>query len=197
MQSEQSPASVGPHTWSRSALVTGLFGAIWGVIGAQGFPAARNVCSIVFIAGGILIVARVRRQISLLRTRGLLSSNNPLKRPAYRYAMLFEAVTIPVVVFLLATAGHPEFIMPAVSAIVGLHFLGLVHAFQSRRYLWISLGMVGLSAGTVALIPAQLPGAGHQPPIQLWMIVTGWGCAAILWASSSQNLRRTSAFLKR
>jgi hypothetical protein len=102
-----------------------------------------------------------------------------------------EAIAIPIVVPVLARQHHPEYIMPAISAIVGVHFVGMAKAFHTPRYFWICLVLVLLSAGTVVFLP--LHSGAHS--IQLWTVVVGWGCAAVLWADSLLNLWRTHAFL--
>ena len=69
--------------------------------------------------------------------------------------------------------------MRAISLIVGIHFFGLIPAFQSLRFFWIGLIMVLLSIGAILLLPGEL--RGQHGPVSVRALVVGVGCALTLW----------------
>ncbi|HZT69740.1 MAG TPA: hypothetical protein VFC10_08335 [Terriglobia bacterium] len=191
MKPEDAPNLVNnPIGWSRSAIITATFGALWGAWGSAGLG-RPGILLWVFILVGALLVAFGVRQVSRLRALGLPPVASPFRFPAYRYAVLFEAVAIPIACLWLVRERRYDLLAPVTALIVGLHFIGLAKAFHSRRYIGVCAAMVLLAAGTVVLLPAV--GNGRSP-VHIWLLVTGWGCAAILWAVTVQNLWRARRY---
>jgi|GEM_PF-2215758 hypothetical protein len=193
MEPENAPnLANNPIGWSRSAIITAIFGTLWGAWGSAGLG-RPGILIWIFILGGAGLVSFGARQVSRLRARGLPPVVSPFRFPAYRNAVLFEVIAIPIACLWLVQYGRYELLAPVTAIIVGLHFIGLAKAFHSRRYMLVCAAMVLLAVGTVALLPAE--GSG-RPPVHVWLVVTGWGCAAILWAATLQNLRRARRFLE-
>ena len=70
--------------------------------------------------------------------------------------------------------------MPAVAAIVGLHFFGLIRAFQSWRFAVVGAVMVLLALLSFALPASVIVGpAGAQ--FRARAAFVGLGCALCLW----------------
>lgn len=99
---------------------------------------------------------------------------NPFGTRAYRLAVLFEAVAIPVAAVVLNNAGYPGAVVSAVAAIVVLHFFGLVPAFHSRRSAAVGGAMLLIAAFSL-LLPGGVSGTSPRGA------VVGLGCAFVLW----------------
>jgi hypothetical protein len=91
-------------------------------------------------------------------------------------AVLFEVVAIPLAAAVLNKAGHPDVVVSAVAAIVGLHFFGLVPAFGSWGFAAVGGAMVLVGALSL-LLPAGPEGGGASPRGAL----VGLGGALVLW----------------
>jgi hypothetical protein len=92
-------------------------------------------------------------------------------------AVLFEVVAIPVAVVLLNRTGYPGAVGSAIVAIVGLHFFGLVPAFESRRFAAVGGAMV-----LVGLLSLLLPSAaGGASGVDPRGAATGLGSALVFW----------------
>ena len=118
---------------------------------------------------------RVSRRLPQLSEGG---GTNPFSTRAYRLAVLFEVVAIPVSAAVLNNTGHPGAVVSAVAAIVGLHFFGLIPAFRSWRFAALGGSMVLL-----ALLSLLFPSGVDAGAANLRGAVVGLGCALLLWAS--------------
>jgi hypothetical protein len=172
-------------------LITVTFGALWAWWGdlALGGLAALLLVVITIAIAVPLILAAIRL---LLVTQRLLpgASGNPFRALAYRLAVAFEAITIPVADVLLGKEHLAAFMAPVTAMIVGVHFFGLVVASKVRLYLGIGLAMCALAGLTMLLLPAsETVGSGAASHhVIIWTVVVGLGCAAILWASAVDRL---------
>lgn len=92
---------------------------------------------------------------------------------AYNLSILFEVVLIFFAVLFLRGAERKDLLLPTISIIVGLHFIGMVWALGSNLYWWIAGAMCLLPVITVSILRRGL-----------WAPVVGLGCAVILWLSS-------------
>jgi hypothetical protein len=172
-------------------LITVTFGALWAWWGglALGGLAALLLAAITGAIAVPLILAAIRL---LLVTQRLPPgvSGSPFRALAYRLAVAFEAITVPVADALLGKEHHVAFMAPVTAMIVGVHFFGLVSASKVRLYLGVGLAMCALAGLTMLLLPAsETVGGGTAPHhIIIWTVVVGLGCAAILWASAVDRL---------
>jgi hypothetical protein len=148
------------------------FGCWWGVAGSKGLPPHwQQIGSTLSIAISVAL---------------LIALFFPRPRPAtmifrghvYGIAVLFEVLALMGANALLNRFHLLGFLLPAVGLIVGLHFIGLWRATDRTVFLAITAGMCAISIIAV-FIPAT---AGHGAnPRQ---IVTGLGCALVLWTST-------------
>jgi hypothetical protein len=111
---------------------------------------------------------------------------NPFRTRDYQLAVLAEIIAITLAGRLLTAAGRPDAVMPAVAAIVGLHFFGLIRAFQSYRFAIVGGAMVLVALIGLALPPAVVGASGEH--IGLRAAVVGLGCAICLWAGIASVL---------
>jgi hypothetical protein len=91
----------------------------------------------------------------------------------YYISVALEAVFIFIAVLILRLTNRKYFILPVISIVVGLHFVGMVFAFDSNLYWWIAGAMCLLPILTMSILPSRL-----------WLPVTGLGCAVILWSAA-------------
>jgi hypothetical protein len=100
----------------------------------------------------------------------------------YWAAVAFEAVAIPIAVVALKRTRRYPYILPTITFLVGLHFLGLVPAFSSFAFAWLGGAICGLAVFTVGLLPSTIRNPSRDAkPLDLWALVVGTGCAVILW----------------
>ena len=92
----------------------------------------------------------------------------------YNEAVGFEVVFIVIAVWLLRRAKHPQYILPVVGFIVGLHFLGLWRATDLSVFVWTAIGMCIASAIAIILPPNMVVAR---------RAIAGFGCALVLWAT--------------
>src|ERR671929_67452 len=72
----------------------------------------------------------------------------PFSTRVYRFAVIAQVVAIPLVSRLLIVVGYPDAIISAIAVIVGLHFFGLIPAFQSWRFAAVGGTMILLGVSS-------------------------------------------------
>jgi hypothetical protein len=83
-----------------------------------------------------------------------------------------EAILIAIAVAAAVRLGAERLIGPLAGIIVGLHFVGLASALPFRAYYVTGLGLVAVGLAA-AVLPVEAP-----------LVVTGFGAALLLWATS-------------
>ncbi len=170
------------------ACVGTLIGCGWLVYGLGGLP------NTIRISLGLLGLAVV---ISLLRGSGrLIASAKGLPGPdaaartAHRRAwtlfwinLVVEIVLLNVAVNLLARPDLRPYWIPAISFVVGLHFLPMAGFFSVPSYLGGGAAMMGMAAATAFAMKS-----GASSPA--WLVAgEAIGNAIILWAMAAWGLR--------
>ena len=156
-------------------IIIAFFATIWMIAGTASLGFPGNLIGVVIAIGGSILFALI-----MFRWRASVSSQGAA--PDFRWywaAVGFEALAIPLAVSWLNQIGRPDFILPVISLIVGIHFFGLIPAFHSLRFFWIGLLMVLLATGAILLLPGQL--RGQHGPVSVRALVVGVGCALTLW----------------
>jgi hypothetical protein len=173
-----------------TTFLVGAFAAGWGISGSVALPglAGRLALFVVLIVtlaliGMAIVVLRAARQ----RPGGDGQMPNPFRTRDYQLAVLAEIIAIPLAGRLLTAAGKPDAVMPAVAAIVGLHFFGLIRAFRSWRFAIVGSAMVLIALLGLALPSAVSVGASGEQ-LGLRAAVVGLGCALCLWAGIASVL---------
>jgi hypothetical protein len=169
-----------------TAVIVGAFAAGWGISGSVALPgAARALALLVVIGVTSVLIGMAIGFLGAARTRPGATTQgiNPFRTRDYQLAVLAEIIAIPLAGRILTAAGRPDAIMPAVAAIVGLHFFGLIRAFQSWRFAVVGGAMVLLALASLALPPSASVGASGAL-IGVRAAVVGLGCAVLLWAGA-------------
>lgn len=164
-----------------STLISAVFALAWGVNGSLALPGSWRVVAATMVVLITLVMAAV--SVSFYRKAARFPSGtgappvSPFRTTAYRVSVVAMLIAIPVAGRVLTLSGYGDAIMPAVAMIVGLHFLGLVPAFQNKVFALVAGAFCLL--GLVALfLPVQVGEAGA---LELRYAVVGLGCALILW----------------
>lgn len=175
-----------------SVVICTVFGAIWGVSGSAALPGVWR-----WFGGGVVLAVTVvllrtaaafRRSAKRSTSASTEPSANPFRTPAYRLAVGAEIIAIPVAGRVLTANGFSEAVMPAVAAIVGLHFFGLVPAFRSRYFAWVGGAFCAVALAALALPVRATLGGGE---VGLRAAFVGLGCAAVLWLGTVPMIVRT------
>lgn len=173
-----------------TTFLVSAFAAGWGISGSMALPGLAR--GLALFAVFIVTLALVSFGIVVLRSlRGRPGGDgqmpNPFRTRDYQLAVLAEIIAIPLAGRLLTAAGRPDAVMPAVAAIVGLHFFGLIRPFRSWRFAFVGGVMVLIALLSLALPPAISVGApGEQ--LGLRAAVVGLGCALCLWVGIASVL---------
>lgn len=159
------------------SLIGGTFGLVWWVAGCTAVPASRralwmSVGAVIFC--GLLALA--------VRNHGPSAPSGAFNGARYGIACTAEAVAIVVAIIVLKRTGAAARIPPVVSAIVGLHFIGLWWALPMSVFLFDAAGLM-LAGAVIAIMPiADRNASGRR------LLLTGLTSAAVLWASSLYSL---------
>lgn len=179
-------------------VIAAIFGLFWGFTGTAGLPPpferlGRSLLLVITLALFAVAFGFLRRARRLPSATGE-NAVNPFRTRAYRISVLLMAIAIPITNLILRNIGFEDALVPIIAIIVGLHFFGLVRAFDSQRFALIGGAMC--LVGVVALgLPVHLShNTGASFPVR--ETVVGVGCALILWGgalgtvlSTWQNMR--------
>jgi len=164
-----------------TSFLVGGFAAGWGMSGSLALPGLAGRVALILVVTAALFGFAIT---FLWEARGWPGAtghgSNPFRTRDYQLAVLVEIIAIPLAGRLLTMAGRPDTVMPAVAAIVGLHFFGLVRAFQSWRFAVVGAGMVLLALLSLTLPPCVTVGPTGAP-LGVRAAVVGLGCALLLW----------------
>ena len=171
-------------------LITAFFGVLWGLVGASALPAGPAFPAAVLVVAATAVLLLAAARLFYLSRRLPVSSEgasvNPFGTRPYRLAVLFQVVAIPVAAGVLNNAGYQGAVISSVAVIVGLHFFGLIPAFESWSFAAVGSAMVFVGVLSL-LLPAGPEGSGTSPRGAL----VGLGCALVLWVSVLRPLIST------
>ena len=117
-----------------------------------------------------------------MRNHGPSAPSGVFNGARYGIACTAEAVAIVVAIIVLKRTGAAARIPPVVSAIVGLHFIGLWWALPMSVFLFDAAGLM-LAGAVIAIMPiADRNASGRR------LLLTGLTSVAVLWGSSLYSL---------
>jgi hypothetical protein len=148
------------------ATIVSTFAVIWTAAGA------RNLDRRWFFS---LLLMSILISLGVIYVTGQMQPAHPFKfnAKAYNISVAFEVILIFIAVLFLRRAERKALLLPVISIIVGLHFIGMVWALGSNLYWWIAGAMSLLPVITMSILPRNM-----------WGPVVGLGCAVILWLSA-------------
>jgi hypothetical protein len=166
------------HGRATGVLFFAGFGSLWLWMGLVSMHRGSATAAAAIVG---LLTALVVPAVLLLRRFGGYTpgSEDAAIEKAFQKINMAQWVAIPVAVSLLVVFGKPEYIVPAIATIVGVHLFPLAHLFRYPAHLVTGLLLVGWSSASVLLLPlAQIASIGAV------------GTAAILLASAACTLIR-------
>jgi len=148
------------------------------------FPliAAAGAITAALLRSGLVVARRARA------LPGADAEQKLVNRRAWRLFWLnlaAEIILLNLALNLLNRAGAPEYLLPAISAIVGLHFWPMAWFFRIPGYWWVGGAMMAGAAVTTLLIALDgapvvpsIHGEGMLNAVILWLAlaVGAWAC---------------------
>jgi hypothetical protein len=195
-----------------AGLMMAFFGAAWwgwGVGGLQGlfegetiaFFTILGLATIILMVGSILLLrAENRLPKNSITTRDIPGQSRDVP-DGKAYGLIFglEIVFIVICSILLSVFNHPEFRLPFVCIIVGIHFLPLGKLFNIRMYYVVGALLVLASVMVMLAVPVS----AMLGNLHAWDVLVGSICAVILWSTGlyaemlgNQFLNQTQERLK-
>jgi len=163
------------------ALIATSFGLVWAIAGVQSvIPRWRLAIVGVSVLTTILICATL-----ISRVRSGPPPTSPagtFNGPIYGLAVGFETIAIVAAIIGLRRTDRKQYILPAVALIVGLHFFGLARAMNAVGFVWVAGAMSILATAIIFGLARSLVSSAQAA------VLTGFGCAAILWISAAWTL---------
>ena len=164
--------------WPIAGTIGLVFGGLWSLLGATGSPHPLRPP----LEGASLLITGFF--IARLWWRGAPAGARAglFRRRGYIIAVVLEVVAIYAASTLLGLNGLKSYVIPAVGAIVGLHFIGLWQATRLASFLWIAGCMCAVSA-FAACLPDVLGDFGPRN------LMAGFGKALVLWIGAGRSRR--------
>ena len=130
---------------AQGAIVLSVFGTAWLLWGvAVGFPSNYGLLAIAAAAGGALFVAA--RRVFKARRAAVVASLQPKRvsniKRQFRTINIAQWVAVALVGCFLPLTGKQALVIPAVVAIVGIHFLPLGVLYRYRAHLMTGAALI-------------------------------------------------------
>lgn len=165
---------------ARGVLTGSLIALGWAVYGS--FGVATPLRYLMLASGAAIALALVAASAAMIRRARSLPPATPAQalseRRAWRWFwlnFLAEVVLINVAIALLPTPYLRAFWIPAISAVVGVHFWPMAVFFRVRSYWWVGAAMI-VAAVLVAVLVAR-----HPDDVSSFVHAEGLVNALILW----------------
>ncbi|WP_231189267.1 hypothetical protein [Haladaptatus sp. DYF46] len=174
-----------------STFISAMFALGWGLYGSAGLPAPYETVGQFVVIGVTLallaLAVHLYRKAQQLPVEDSEDMQNPFTTRAYGISVVLMVIAFPVAGTILTRTGFESAITSVVAIIVGLHFFGLVRAFDAP--IFAAIGSAMCLIGIVSLmIPMQVVVDGGSL-ITFRQSFIGFGCALILWASHARTIR--------
>jgi hypothetical protein len=160
------------------AAVLGAFGALWC---GMGLAAWRGGVDAIVLSPAIVAIAIIFAAVEV--SRRAAPRDPAVARRVQRVvaiASTVEGVSIFLAANVLMNIGRPDLVMPAMAAIVGLHFIPIAHAGGRPAFLYVLMALMLALAGASLLLP----------PTAIRTMVVGFGGALLLWGAAGLALAR-------
>ncbi|OLE52433.1 MAG: hypothetical protein AUG51_18205 [Acidobacteria bacterium 13_1_20CM_3_53_8] len=166
------------------------FSLFWALGAILSFGIYQLLFSLIVAAVSLVLAIAAVRLLRAARSLPESVSFLPVKGRAFKLAVIFEAVAIPVSVGVLSRIRRFEYILPVIALIVGLHFFAMLPTFKERRYLIAGVAICLLAVLTVLFLPQTMSIEWNrgQHQFAVWSVVVGFGCTVILWLCAASGL---------
>jgi len=169
-------------------IIVASFAALWAGLGVRSL--GREWAIRLTVASALLSLALVIAGVGQLRSPSSTTVAGVPHPNVYWVSVAFEAVAIPLAVFILRRRRQHRYILPITALIVGLHFFALVPAFGSFEFAWIGSAMSVIALATIWFLPPTVTWrvGPSRRQVDLWALVVGMGTAAVLWCLAAMLL---------
>ena len=174
------------HSRATGALFFVGFGTVWVSIGLEQAHRGSVAALSSVAAAGILLVVVITR---LMRRSRELPSTEISPEEQVRQQRMFTAVNIiqwvsvGTAVAVLSLLHMPEYTVPAISMLVGLHLLPLAGSFQNRQHYLTGAVLLLWPLGCLALLPRSHVSSTCAIGVGLVLMLSAAGSLA--WAFAS------------
>ena len=183
------------------ATIYAVAGSLWAAFGLYWLgPVAGPwlIAALALIVLGLCLeIVRLRMRVRRLPVHAQSSDEKRREaRMGHRFMAVnaMQGVAIFLAVQICANLGVPEYLPPAISLIVGMHFLVLAAILRRPSQWFIGTTMCLLSLLTVLVVPKyHTTGLAAATPVLLWGVVPGIGNTLLLWSFGVRSLLRTAA----
>ncbi len=156
------------------AIILSFFGAVLIALALnEGLLWSGAMLLLPFIGFAVLGLPAVR-----LARSAAPFARSPDARRLWMWSTIGEGVGIFVAIQIVVNMGRPEWQLPALAAIVGLHFFPLAKAFEAPGYSLL---------GAILLLVAL---AGFLTPPPMGILASGFGAGLAEWGAAALILRR-------
>jgi len=160
-------------------MIVASLAALWAALGVRSL--GRGWAIGLTLASVLLSLALVMAGVCQLRSPSTAAPAGVLHPNAYWLSVAFEAVAIPLPVFILRRRRQHRYIWPVIALIVGLHFFALVPAFGSFEFAWIGSAMSVIALATIWFLPPTVTwrAGPSRRQVDLCALLVGMGCAPV------------------
>jgi hypothetical protein len=169
------------------AVIFSIAGSLWAAYAAYALKGIAEFwligAAIAIAAFMLIVVSKLKQRVAQLPAE---RSTPEIDRRTARAGRLFVTVNIVqgLAIFLAVQVGYNlhtfEYLAPAVSVVVGIHFMALAGAFETPSHWTVGGLMCVLALGAVLSV------ADHA----MWGVILGFGNAVILWGSGVVRIQR-------
>ncbi|WP_266083091.1 hypothetical protein [Haladaptatus caseinilyticus] len=174
-----------------STFISAVFALGWGLYGSAGLPVPYETVGQFVVIGVTLALLALAlylyRKAQRLPTEDSGNMQNPFTTRAYGISVVLMVIAFPIAGTILTRVGFESAITSVVAIIVGLHFFGLVRAFDAP--IFAAIGSAMCSLGVISLMVPMQVVVGGGSTIALRQSLIGFGCALILLASQARTIR--------
>ena len=167
-----------------NTVIVAIFGLFWGLAGTAGLPPSFGSIGLLVVLGITLALVVVAFGVRRLAGRFPLGGEkgvNPFRTRSYKISVLLMVVAFPIASVVLRTTGFEDALMSVIAIIVGLHFFGLIRAFDSQRFAVIGGAMCLIGVLSLGIPVHMTLTTGIS--LALRQTIVGIGCALVLWGS--------------
>jgi hypothetical protein len=184
------------------ALVFTFYGGLWAIAGLISLGMLDALVLVITLGLIMLflliaIVVTMRKVLHLPQEELSLVVRQRVSRIKRLFALInvFQAIAIIGTMIIASRIHRPEFIMPAIALIVGLHFFVLAPVLEMRIDYLIGTLLSLLVVMTILVLPVQANVSGTSHRFFVWGFVTGIGSAVLLWLGAIARLLKVKSAL--
>ncbi|RUL75950.1 hypothetical protein EKH80_09500 [Dyella choica] len=162
-----------------------IFGTIFMMVAVGLLTTSHSallILPVLVLAAFLANLFRVRRSLSAIRQRTEQAGK------VVMWSTIGEGVGIPVAINVVKNFGHPEWVLPAIALVVGLHFIPMAFAIPFKAF--YALGAVLVAGSIIGMMLPQPIGAALSGLIAgagLWVASVLATRRELNWASAAQS----------